>query len=501
MKVLIVVPADKKDDVSTVTPVLYVRQMLKQLGYEIEFVAVQSTDSYITTTVAANTDDYAFVVIPRLVAGSLGGHAILDIFDYDIPVLVTVHGSDSDYQAKLGADTYGAAAYRKIDYPTVDDIYYYGGSMKVLAGHESYVTALGTDSSDSTQMCFWKRIETGKAPVYCFAGNPSTGLHHPLPIMINQAIKDGYISGSKLPTRKFTSMFDIDDLPDANNTLADLQNVIDVQNQYAWPISWGLKTGAAAQPGGGDIWNDGTITAAQKALIAANTPDQGGYVYTQSHNHNWHWDMSDAPVNTKAAMDTEYRADVARAVADGISMGNDAGGLDAWGYIYQPNNQVSDEMFQLGSPQTSVLSDPNNTTAQAGYGWKACRIFTDSQAGGYGRQFEVIGQRYHRGMLLLTGSFRIGSTDINYTVDSATEISEFANTFSRWLNECMGFNCVHFWHGANFYDGHSGGNAPALKVMRLIGAWAEWMSDIHEFIHPSTFVERLNVPIGNRISL
>lgn len=490
MKVLHLVTEVRKSDTNYTKMAATCIAVCQGLGYEVESIVVADNSTYIANL---DTSDYAFTLLPvlRQNVGS-GSAAYYDVFDLDIPVIIpNAADTGNVYDDLIGADGNTSDANRKIDYPTVGDLYLNCRGWQPLG---ATTTALGTDYATG-ELVFWKNEPVGKAPVYCMGGWDANGLHQALPILIQQAIADGYIVGDKLPPSKLRGMWDIDDVPNSLNTLADIQNIYAEQLKYNWPITWGLKTNEINQlspPGSTnqDVWAG--IDQSLKDFIAARTPDKKGLAFTISHNHNWHWNGSDTGADTKVEMDTIFRGDIARAQADGISMGRNADGLDSWGYIYPPNNNVSDLMFQLGSPDTALLSSPLNDVEQVGYDWKAVRLFKfDSAADGYGASERTRAARKHRGMVLLNGSFIISDSDINYTPDSATERENFARTFARWFTECMGYNAVHYWHGNNFLDGHDGGNAPALKVMKLIGEWSAFLSDVHVFQHPSTYVEEL----------
>lgn len=492
MKVLVPIPRNKTNEQFNDEAVRDVTALLRQYGYEVEVQVIPASTTYITSL---DTSQYSFICLPILFHAVWITESWFDIFSTSLPVIVTGIEKDNarTTDEPLGANIVLGSDWRKhkwVDGITPNkDLYFSTSTWTVKAGYESYVTALATDATTG-DMTFWKKIGATDytAPMYIQAGYPSTGLHHALPILMQAAINDGYIQP---PPRKATSMWDIDDIPNLSNVQADVEAVIATQKQYSIPISWGLKLGIAGQGLGTDHW--GPVTADTKAAIAAETPDKGGLLYTISHNHNWQWNMTVGGIDTKVKMDTEFQGDIARAQADGISMGWSADGHDMWGYCYPPVNRVSDEMFQLGSPQIDRLSSPANNTIQQGYGWKVIRLFTDSVSDGYGRSlYHNSGLHYHRDMLLLTGSFRLDNTVTQLTADSVTEITHFAVMFGKWFIEQMGFNQIYFMHGENFRsDGAN--NRPGLKYLDLVGQWSVYLKDVHEFIHPSDFATRKGI--------
>ena len=300
--------------------------------------------------------------------------------------------------------------------------------------------------------------------VYVDCGGQGSCVYFPM--LLQEAINDGLVAA---PVKRLTGAVDLDDLPGPTNTLQDLVDIYALQTQYAMPATWGIISDAPAMP---------DVSQSLYDFVSERSPDRGGLIYPISHAGNTYWDTGNPATNTAAIIESNYLDEIDRMASVGIKGGSDLAGTNSWGYRYFNTNAVNDlgaqvcEKFSMGVMRlaTAIPSSTGDITKWLGA--------TDDAQSGPGTSISP-----HRGMALVTGVSYLGSAETNVALSS----DAYARTVSRWANRSLSQGSVLYMHGGNFYNGHSGGNAPGLTVMKAIGDMGAYMSDVVEHVHPSVY--------------
>lgn len=359
---------------------------------------------------------------------------------------------------------------------------YFQGNSYSNAGGAVVITPLITIDSAPTTFIAWKTKGSVSKVYSSSETNGSAEGIACFPLLLQDAITAGDIAK---PSKKVKTYFDIDHYNGSVVSIGDVTDIYTMQQKYNMPISCGLQTGVAS---GTPEWTN--TSAAVKAFIAARTPDKGGLIYPCIHDHEWYWDFaggSTLTTTTKTHMNTHYTAGIARCEAAGIKMGDI--NTDAFGYIHMPSNRLNDEALQLMSPLTEYFCSVDNLTLKTGYGIRAVRVTatstvtTGSLQWSYDFSPNIMESRGIK-MLPTKTRFTDGAPHINVTIDSATEITLYSQSFFDWLAFGMMVYTTQHAHNTNFYTNHDGGNAPALRLWNMFGEIANEIIDTHIFSFP-----------------
>jgi hypothetical protein len=454
-KVLIGIRQNHIDDNNVKDCRLAVEGWLYRMGYEYDVVAFEDGSEYAASF--ADTDNgYEFIVWIRMSGGIVPGENIATLLDGSavIPTFLIMALDDSTSTADLvvgvrRTQTY-ASHYKWVTHKNGFEYPVNTAEWKEASGFAGQWTAITTVQDPDgvgTQFAMAKR--EGSATTLYFDGGGSVGFN--LPLLLQEAIDDKVISK---PPHKLIGTMDIDDLPDANTTLDDVQQVYALQAKYNIPIAWGVPGDATALSN----INDEVIS-----FVAQRTPDKGGLIFPIEHQGGTFWND---PV---ATIDTFYKLHNDNIQSEGISTGEDDKGYDSWGYHYFNTNNINDNGAQVcekyGFKVIRLENGEKTTNGDGKVNW----IGSPEQAG------PVFS--YHRGMLLVGSGNSIASGDLS--LDRDTNISEFALHIShKHLIEGLAHGNVIYMHGGNFYNGHSGGNAPGILVMSTVGDVMKHMRDV-----------------------
>ena len=380
-------------------------------------------------------------------------------------------------RTSMGVDnTFDATTYYKATHASLSTpVYAYGAPRAIIGDAKAIITNPATG-----KVLAWRSNNGANSKAYCGTlGSGDLSISYFL-ILLAEAILDGAVPK---PPKKIKGAWDIDDCPDSTNTLADIQQLYALLEQYGIQTTWGLRLNKPVADGGTGEWDD--IDADVKAFILSKQVANGGLIWPVQHNHDWHWDFAGGDtleLTTKLEFDTEFRGDNARAQASGFTMGTDSEGLNNYGYLYNPNNRFNAEALELVSPETSIVSSPENDTVQAGYGIRYVRI--DGNVSSFAEPADI-NIYSSRGVRFIGASSSIA--DGETVEDSAAEIQLFAIANTNWLARTAYRLASHNLHGFLFYDGHDNGTNPGYRWLQAALPLVDRLKDVYQVVHPSNF--------------
>lgn len=461
-----------------------VENFLWQLGYQTETHTGNPSTGGTGQFGFVTAENYYFVVTVAHGYESSATDPILKLMDGTLPVTcfnLAMREPRATTKTFLGITGTPASAHYKCTWrgKTV----YMQGNYYSDAGESVDIEPIIALDSAPTTFVAWKTIGS-LSNVYSSAEtNGSAEGLAAFPLLLQDAIDAGDIDP---PPKQVHTYFDIDHFNGDVVSIADVTAVYEMMQTHNWPISVGIQTGVAS---GTPEWTNSD--PAVLSYIAARTPDKGGLFYPCVHDHEWYWDFaggSTLTTTTKAQMDTHYRDGIARCESVGIGMGRNKN-TDAWGYIHLPSNRLNDSAVQLMSPKTEYYCSADGLTQIDGYGIRAIRTTNTSTSTvgslqwAYDYAPHIIESRGIRFLPTKT-RFTDGSPHINVTVDTATEITLFSQSFFDWLVFGMMATTTNHAHNTNFYTDHDGGNAPALRLWGMFGEIAAELTSIHKFSFP-----------------
>lgn len=461
-------------DAKTLDHLRVCRGWLGRMGYTVDEM-VAELDSDFADSFSTTGNGYEFIVWVRIQTGIFASDKTATLLDgtAKIPTFITMPLDDSGSTANQTIGVNRTKSYSgNYKYCTHTakglTIPVETAEWQVTAGFESRLeVVMVVDDPETTTpepgydpgkaVFSVAKIKGANYPtsgtIVYFEGGGTIGAN--LPLIMQEAIDDGLIEP---PTYKLLGNFDNDDIPDPNHTLSDIQQTMELQEQYGIPSTWGIDPVEWAAL-------DQTIA---DYIISKNAVD-GGLMYPIEHEGNTYWD------DTYANIDSFYTSHVSSIQSNGLRLGYNADGLDSFGYHYFNTNAFNDDGAKVASQ----------------YGMKVCRLSTGFQAGSGTYPDKYIGIQaegghsfeWHRDMLLVNGVNAIGSGDVN--LDPVADLDEFAQELSLWYQDCLAHGAVLYMHGGNFYDGHDGGNAPGFQVLRNIGDMQILCKDLCKHAFPT----------------
>jgi len=501
-----------------------VADTLKRFGYEVHVTTISNSGAGLsdllgawnpTTKLTAN--GFSFACLSRPQNATFTGE-LLDLINGDLcPFFVPNVIEDGSFQySPFGCDrtvSWTPAA------PSAKEATYTGmGTIAIQCAHYQAPSSNDTrasgrtvlasvDTAPSTYVC-WK-LTDGTHNCYFHADAAAQEGVSYFPILLQYAVNDGAINA---PKNKLCLTWDLDDWPTDAGTGGGW-NLADVQ---AWVLEnrTDVTIGIHASPTDGgrnelaDIWGPMGVVD----VIAANQVSNGGRLYPIEHVGGEYWSAKEidggsgvaqpAGGQTKADIDTNYRANVANLTAHGIYQGSDEDYLDSWGYHYFNTNRIDSAGIDLMSPETGKFADPLGVTAKAGYGIKVARC--DSLYPDGNPVVTQYGGMEYRGVLLVESQGRINSTETEIDPNNQTGGSSANGSLSGTLRDYLnsGVNrCPMYIHGQN-------GNAYSDTVTypnNIMRNLVSYMNNIATFCtntvkagHPSEYVaiEAVSVPSG-----
>lgn len=120
-------------------------------------------------------------------------------------------------------------------------------------------------------------------------------------------------------------------------------------------------------------WIDGTKGTTDGVLLANLKEYSDVFKICACHDHGNYYtteaNSADDPIanqQTKSNISTWYNYYVTQTESIGLEVSTD--------FLHFAGNRAGTNTWELASPDTSIMSDPNETTAQAGWGAKMCRL-------------------------------------------------------------------------------------------------------------------------------
>lgn len=350
----------------------------------------------------------------------------------------------------------------------------FGRMFPIQAGEVANVTAYAHDYTDSSLLMAWKHIGASGQPAYvdtCAPGNDSSLF----PMLLTYAIRDGVINP---PKQRIKCFHDMDDTPEVNSTIAEMDRMYAGMQKANMPITFGLKT----DPG---TWV--TYDTDLFPWVAARSKPNGGLIYPIEHADEMRWGGDAAGVVDKSLMATIYPQHITRMTDVGIPAR-----LDSYGYKFFSAHRVSEEALQLLSPEIAYVSSPNNDVKQAGYGVLVTRRNGSSDwPATLDNSGHAVGKFRHRGMVQVGyAPYGRGSDVIENSTDDIEELT--VATGKSLMVEAIGYGRAMASHGDQFYDGHDGNGDPDPTMVGAGFRWFEsivdlsvFMSPIMKWVHPS----------------
>ena len=470
-RVLIGVDPDEHSDVIVKANLRTCLGWLEAMGYECDVQFIIEDSAWLRSF---NQTDYGydFIVWFKGTFGWTSSDAAKVILTGEAVIPTFIVGYSQAGGAGTTADLIGitrlaTAGYKWLDhkngftYPGYT--FEYEATAARLADLTPIVTVNSPTGTPTSGYAVWHqaKIVGPRTTIYVDAGGGTSGIN--LPNLIQEAVNDRVIDK---PRYRLFGAVDLDDFPDNTMVLSDLETTYGIMQQYKIPSTWGIIA---------DTSYINTVDQSLYDFVAAHSADKGGLIYPIDHAGNDYWDSAFSTI------DANYQTSIANMLSKGIHNGSNAPEYtDSWGYRYFNTNALND----------------NGARVCEKYGLKAIRL--SKAIKGTGVTANWIGSpqdagsalSYHRGMLLLPSESFIASSETNLDLNS--DLNKFAITVKAWIVGCLAHKHILYMHGANFYDGHSGGNAPGNVIMRAIGGLSSFMKDVVENVHPSRFYELLD---------
>jgi len=428
----------------------YARQICRTHGYEAVVRMIRSTSQ--SEFDALTTDDYAFAIVPRIKPGN-NWHASSKMLDF-------IEGSFGITTIILSAPAWGVSSIEG----GVGTIRHQSGSVnaKLLWGDlELYtrgqpqrldgakdVVALAVDASDEDNVYAW-RLQGDNGAVYCdssdIVGNENYG--GLFPMLLQEAVNRGDITA---PPKKATAYIDLDDFPDATNTLGDAETLYALMQLHNIPLTIGINPVI-----------DATVDDDILSYIAPRISQEGGLFYPITHNTSWLYNASKSTLRANL----EGSTGVGYLQSKGMDIP-----LHQGRYTYHPNNQVADDYLQLCKE----------------YGVKVIR--TDGAAAAATGIYSPAGsiqRSERRGVRIVGSKSPFNSSDNQHEVDSADEILSFLVGFGNCTILGAYADMPFYFHGTEMYIGHTSETAPGYRFLERYGAMVSHCRDVMRFGHPS----------------
>ena len=447
--------------------VLVIRLMLIRMGYKPVMLLEDSSNNSID---ALTITDYEFLVTFANTTG-MTWSASNKAWDgtLGIPSFVLgTNGSNSlKFNTSFGAGPRTASVDNyKLDYGNIS--FWMNCRGHTLTGSLSTTPLVAVNSRDGTGVTAWI-MHGASNNVYAEACAFSSGAYTLFPLLLHEAVERGDVSA--VPN-KLALYHDMDDMPAANTTVADITNLYNLMTTYGCPMTWGITD------------NAGAGRSAITTYLASIQSDS--LVRLIDHDGDYFMD------GTKSTTNTNYTTTIAALQAEGLDVPT-----DSHGYRFNNSNRCDEAAMQLGQPLQSLLSDAANTTPKYGYGWRIIRTDVgNTTANNIGEPGKMRGFNKRRGMALLGSGTQMVISDTNITMDGS-ENTKFAWSFAIFMVTGALKDHVYYGHMQNYYDGHDGGNAPGLVLTESMFQMANALNNVCELKHPADVITPNNPRIGN----
>lgn len=469
-KVLIPIHENLADSVYTVTGVNFAKEICFVHGYDYDVVPISQN-----STLHQDLSDYEFCLVPSVTQyGSWNvNHPISNYFDGSISIpsfVLSLRDETDKATTKTQVSSVGGIATRKMYWGSVE-VYTYGYTYQENSG--ANITPIITENSDGTGSLYAYRLNGDNSNVYFEGSRIQLGTygvgqgfenHSLFPILLQEAINNNDVS---TPRRKSISCFDLDDFPEADNTLEEVQALVDVVNDGGLHLLVGV---IPPDNPGNDVWE----------LLEENNnaTHPSKYLHFIVHHPSQHMD------DTRSNIQDEMDASITTIKSRGLSISKYH--APAW---YYPNNRFNTDTLDLQSAEYSITQDEDLTTPKKGWGTLTAR----SESGlfeTYGENVPESQQKlseytYYKGIRILGSKSALGGS---IEPDTSTEITKFSVMSSEWIAGCMYGGHISYIHGDDLYNDPANSQyATGLRWLEKVVAIAKLLPDVHEFSTPDKF--------------
>ena len=398
---------------------------------------------------------YDFVIIPRTV-GTNVYKALIDSASLTIPVFVLEATSIASTQLATTPGITGTASayldtYVSVPWTTSPWVALEGVFWPLASPGVSLITAQATDPRTGSaqtlagQTCMWHVTKPGAGRLYCSSINQTT--QPVLALMLQAAYNLGDFTAAQMASlRKLPVSVDQDHL--TGNSFYNSETVL-----RRWldkipddGVSWSGITSPYTNITG--------MNATVKSLLQQARTD--GRIKCCYHDHTSGKEVSTGawPVTarggtlvdagiTKATQDTNYT--YLKGVWEGAG-----GEFNQPGFYVPATNRWNEDTLLLMSPQTSLASDPANTTPRAGYGFSMVRYSTSNNCtrpcpvvASYPRNVHMQ-REYFAGMTFIPG------TDMALE-DAISSVGNWRQKF-QYLCQGLHYGISLYFHDEDFVD-------------------------------------------------